>query len=110
MKDSKKDPFWDDPDPYLIGKTQLKISPVIYNRSNPVELWIFEEKTEILKGLIKVNIIPTDLEDNSLENNNPIKDPKESLGKLICVKIVIADAKLPDNVSDSFVEYIFHGK
>jgi len=75
MKDPKTDPFWDPADPYLIGKTQLKISPVLYNRCNPVELWIFEEKTEVLKGLIKVNVIPTDLEDNNLENSNPIKDP-----------------------------------
>lgn len=60
----------------MVGKAQLKISPVIYNRDNPCEIWIFEERTENLRGLLKLNIIPTDLEGNNLcKTGQLIHDP-----------------------------------
>ena len=57
-----------------------------------------------------MNIIPTDLSGNSLSDGQLLHDPRQLINNKVNIKIIIHSAKLPSNVSDIFVEYLFDGK
>lgn len=56
------DPFYDMPEPQLIGMGYYKLEPLAYLMDNPYELQIVTPKddTMVNNGKLEVNIIPTD--------------------------------------------------
>jgi len=51
---NEDDPFWDPPDPNLLGKSVFRLAPAAFNMDNPEESWILEEKTNRIRGLLRV--------------------------------------------------------
>lgn len=53
-----EDPFWDPPEPLLIGKSFLTPKGLVYMLDNPADLAIIGENHQC--GELKVDLIPTD--------------------------------------------------
>ena len=105
------DPFWDPPEPRLIGQGFLKIQALAYLMDNPSDLTLVGENFQ--SGNLNVNLIPTDdtgtrnLSDDIEDGLEPaVDDPTELQGKRFDFRVVIDGAKLPENLcKDTFVEY-----
>ena len=99
------DPLWDEPDESLLGYAFYKLEPVGYLMSNKSELSIINPHNGKLMGLIEIDIIPHD------ENNNEFdevpEDPHELIGQSLFFKVVIYNIKnLPHNFCKNLrIEY-----
>ena len=99
------DPFWDPPEPHLIGQGFLSLQPLAYLIDNPAELSLVGDTGEC--GSILVNLVPLD------ENGEPlgdkadfIEDPIELLNKRVDFGLNIEYANLPENIcQDTYCEY-----
>ena len=78
---------------------------------NPTECWLNKHGSQDLKGILKVNIFPTDKDGiiNLGRSDRFIDDPKKLIGQTIYVKICIEEAWLLPGVSDIYVEFNFDG-
>lgn len=56
--EQNEDPFWDPPEPFMIGYTFLTTKGLTYLFDNPMELSIIGE--DDICGELTVNMIPTD--------------------------------------------------
>ena len=99
------DPFWDPPEPYLIGQCYLSLQPLAYLIDNPAELSLVGDIEEC--GKIVVNLVPLDEHGEALgDKADFIEDPLELLNKRIDFGINIEYANLPNNLcQDTYCEY-----
>ena len=101
------DPFWDPPEPLLIGKSFLTPKGMVYMLDNPADLAIIGENHQC--GELKVDLIPTDEagQKNLSEEVDEEEDcePEDLIGKPFYFNVVITSAKIPDNYENIFVEY-----
>ena len=105
-----EDPFWDPPEPHLIGQSFLKLMSLAYVLDYSCELALVGEKGAC--GNLNVKVIPTDekgeknLSTEMEEKGEIIEDPEELLGKRFDFNIAIENAVLPENIClDVFAEY-----
>ncbi|KAL4444820.1 hypothetical protein ABPG74_016028 [Tetrahymena malaccensis] len=110
--DNSEDPFYDPPEPHLIGNGYFKLLYLAYFMDSQIELSLVGENGQC--GSLQVGVIPCDetgeknlaKEMEEEEGSDVIEDPKQLLGKEMYVKITISSAVLPDNFCrDTFVEY-----
>lgn len=106
----EQDPFWDPPEPHLIGQSFLKLMSLAYILDYSCELAIVGEKGSC--GSLNVKVVPTDekgeknLSSEMEENGEYIDDPNELLGKRFDFKVIIENAVLPENIcTDVYAEY-----
>jgi kinesin family protein 13 len=84
VKPSKEeDPFWDPPEPQLIGEGYLKLMSLAYLLDNPNQLIIVGDEGKI--ATLEVNIEPVDESGDLLDEDHPIfdnfiDDPKDLFG------------------------------
>ena len=99
------DPFWDEQDESLLGYAFYDLEPVAYLMSNQSELSIINPFTGKFMGLITIDIIPHD------ENNNEFDEvpesPNELIGQTLFYKVFISHIKnLPNNFCTNLrIEY-----
>lgn len=73
VKPSKEeDPFWDPPEPQLIGEGYLKLMSLAYLLDNPNQLIIVGDEGKI--ATLEVNIMPVDENGEFLDEDHPIFD------------------------------------
>lgn len=104
------DPFWDPPQPQLIGQGYYKLEPLAYLIDNPHTVSLIGSDQKGLVGKLEVNILPTDESgwDEPPEDLIPYQ-PEDLIGKRIDFAIIIEKAMdLPDNFcKDVYCEYSF---
>ena len=108
-----EDPFWDEPEPFLVGKSYLGLASLAYTLDENQDLNIFSTNTAFSNGncgQVSVGYDPKgpdggDPPDDLLE----IEETKELLGRDIYFNVnVIKVANLPmDLCTNVYVEYIF---
>ena len=99
------DPLWDEPDESLLGYAFYKLEPIVYLISNKTELSIINPFTGKLMGLIEVDIIPHD--ENNNEYDEVPESPYQLVGQSLLYKVVIVSVKnLPNNFCKNLrIEY-----
>ena len=106
----EEDPFWDPPEPHLIGQGFLKLMSLAYILDYSCDLAIVGEKGAC--GILNVKVVPTDekgeinLSSEMEEKGEYIDDPNDLLGKRFDFNLFIETASLPENIcTDVFAEY-----
>ena len=114
FSNKEEDPFWDSPEPVLIGKSYLGLASLCYTLEEQNEHKIFSTNTAFQNGelgTIDVGYFPCDAtgEGEPAEDLLEVEDTKEMLGREIFFNVKINQAKnLPmDLCTNVFVEYIF---
>jgi len=108
----EEDPYWDPPDPVLIGQCFLRLQNLLYLVENEQELKILStEGKSGVRGLLMAKYFPMDStgEGDPPEDDLP-DEPDDMLGKPIDFRIELDWAKqLPADVCKNvFVEYGFY--
>jgi hypothetical protein len=107
------DPFWDPPEPLLIGTSYLTLKSLGFTIENELHAKILSsEGKQGTRGMVKLSFTPCDKEgdpDNIDDDLLVEEDPKELLGKEICFEVHIGEASdLPKELcKDVFVTYQF---
>ncbi len=106
----EEDPFWDPPEPHLIGQSFLKLMSLAYVLDYSCELALVGEKGAC--GCLNVKVIPTDekgeknLSNEMEEKGEYVDDPNELLEKRFDFNIAIENGILPENIcTDVYAEY-----
>jgi hypothetical protein len=109
FESKEKDPFWDPPEPLLIGTSYLSLKSLGYTLENKLDCKILSsEGAEGSRGQMMVSYWPVG--ENGGEPSDDVlveEDPKELLGKSIWFRVEIDGAKgLPkDLCKNTFVTY-----
>jgi hypothetical protein len=108
--EGENDPFWDPPQPQLIGLGYYKLEPLAYLIDNPHTVSLIGSDQKGLVGKLEVNILPTDESgwDEPPEDLIPYQ-PEDLIGKRIDFAVIIERAiDLPENFCrDVYCEYTF---
>lgn len=97
--EDKDDPFWDPPQPQLIGQGYYKLEALAYLIDNPHTVSLIGSDQKGLVGKMEVNILPTDESgwDEPVEDMIP-NQPEDLIGKRIDFAVIIERAiDLPEN-------------
>jgi hypothetical protein len=111
FNDKDNDPFWDPPEPLLIGTSYLTLKSLGFTIENELHAKILSSEGKAgTRGMIKLSFTPCDKEgdpDNIDDDLLVEEDPKELLGKEICFQVNIGEASdLPKELcKDVFVTY-----
>ena len=99
------DPFWDPPEPRLIGQGYLCLESLGYLLDNPTTLTLVGDNGPI--GKLKVNVVPVNEHGEEFnENTDLVDDPNELLSKRLDFTVEIEHAELPANFcQDTFCRY-----
>ena len=104
------DPFWDPPQPQLIGLGYYKLEPLAYLIDNPHVVSLIGSDQKGLVGKLEVNILPTDESgwDEPPDDLIPYQ-PEDLIGKRIDFAVIIERSiELPENFCrDVYCEYTF---
>lgn len=91
FSDKEKDPFWDPPEPVLIGKSYLQLKNLGYTLEADEELTIFTTNTNMASGVcgkIKCSYWPCDIDgDGEPSDDLLVDDPLELLNKEIFFRV-----------------------
>ncbi|EAR96121.2 kinesin motor catalytic domain protein (macronuclear) [Tetrahymena thermophila SB210] len=104
-----EDPFWDPPEPFLIGQGFLKLLGLAYGLDSQTQITLVGDNGQC--GYLNVGFIPCNETGDVLyddENNEgmAIEDPNDLLNQRLDFKLFIKDGSLPQNFcTDTFVEY-----
>jgi len=106
------DPFWDPPEPVLVGQGYYNLKPLSYLIDNPCTITLIGGgKDEGQMGKLEIDIVPTD-ESGDYEPPEHLltDDPKDLIGQRIDFIVEIKRASyLPDDCNrDTYVEYGFY--
>lgn len=107
------DPFWDPPEPILIGKSYLQLKNLAYSIENEAKAPIFTTATNMpggKAGMIEFAYWPCDLEGSGEPDDDIlVEEPAELLNKEIFFRVDVKECEgLPkDLCKDVFVTYIF---
>ena len=105
------DPFWDPPEPLLVGTSYLSLKNLGFTLENELEAKILSsEGAEGARGQLKIAYWPCDKEgDGEPDDDLLVEEPKELLGKDICFRVEVASASgLPKELCKNvFVTYQF---
>jgi hypothetical protein len=108
--EGEDDPFWDPPQPQMIGLGYYKLEPLAYLIDNPHTVSLIGSDQKGLVGKLEVNILPTDETgwDEPPEDLIPYL-PADLIGKRIDFAVIIERSiDLPDNFCrDVYCEYTF---
>lgn len=111
--DKDRDPFWDPPEPQLIGKSYLQLKNLGYTLDCEATPQIFTTDSNVkggVGGILSCAYWPCDIGgDGEPDDDLLVDDPSELLGKEIFFRVEVAEAKnLPaDLCKDTHVNYIF---
>jgi len=113
--DVNEDPFWDPPNPVLIGQAFLQLEPLGLQFENQLVASILSiDGQDGKNGEIEFGYAPCNLDGNTDEDDLPedfaVEDPSELLGmKDLHYKVFVKQARmLPDKLCDNpFVTYQF---
>jgi len=97
--EGENDPFWDPPQPQMIGFGYYKLEPLAYLIDNPHTVSLIGSDQKGLVGKLEVNILPTDASgwDEPPEDIIP-NQPEDLIGKRIDFVVIIEKAiDLPEN-------------
>lgn len=108
-----EDPFWDPPEPELIGQTYIQLLNIPYIIENPCILEVIAENKQ--GGQLIVNTVPTDqaglinLAEVYDQQDQLIEEPEEMLGKSLYFNVEIEQLTFEKaySVSDIYVQYSF---
>ncbi|KAL4504232.1 hypothetical protein ABPG72_021070 [Tetrahymena utriculariae] len=104
-----EDPFWDPPEPFLIGQGFLKLLGLAYGLDSQTQITLVGDNGQC--GYLNVGFIPCNETGDLLyddENNEgmTIEDPNDLLNQRLDFKLFIKDGSLPQYFcTDTFVEY-----
>mmetsp|Transcript_39918 Transcript_39918/g.35626 ORF Transcript_39918/g.35626 Transcript_39918/m.35626 type:complete len:288 (+) Transcript_39918:1810-2673(+) len=106
-KNNPADPFWDPPEPSVIGQGFISLESLAYLLDNPAEIPIVGDNGSV--GKLKVDVIPINESGEPLgDNADIIDDPNELIDQRLDFHIKIDSAELPENFcQDTFCEYSF---
>jgi len=113
FSDTEQDPFWDPPEPILIGKSFMQLKNLGYTLENEDRAPIFTTATNIKDGKageLNCAYWPCDITgEEEPDDELLVDDPEELLNKEIFFRVEVKDAaNLPkDLCKDAFVTYIF---
>ena len=113
FSDKEQDPFWDPPEPILIGKSYLQLKNLGYTLEADENPRIFTTNTTQKSGdcgNLKCSYWPCDLGgDGEPDEDLLVDDPQELLGKEIFFKVQVDSCSgLPNDLCKNvFVTYIF---
>lgn len=108
-----EDPFYDVPQPIMLGKSYLNLAPLAYTLDCEKEAGIYTTNTAYPDGTcgkLKISYLPCDEEGTGEAADELLVDePEELLGKQIFFKVNVTSAEnIPiDSCSNAYVEYIF---
>jgi kinesin family member 13 len=104
-----EDPFWDPPEPMLIGQSFLSLKNLSYLVENEVEAKILSsEGASGVRGVLSVKYFPTGDSGEGEPDEDLLPDePQDLLGKSISFRVEIDNAKeLPNDLCKNvFVKY-----
>jgi hypothetical protein len=105
-KNNNSDPFWDPPEPLLIGQAFLCLEGLPYYIDNVTELTLVGDEGDC--GKLKVGIIPTDESGQALgENAELIDDPSTIVGKRLDFILEIGEVVIKSDLyKDTYCEYL----
>lgn len=108
----EQDPFWDPPEPQLIGQSFMTLKNLGYLVENEIEAKILSsEGSSGVRGHLSVKYFPTDeTGEGEPEEDLLPEEPEDLLGKAIAFRVEIEKAKdLPkDLCKNVFVSYNLH--
>jgi hypothetical protein len=81
------DPFWDPPEPLLIGTSYLSLKSLGFMLNNELEAKIFSsDGSKGTRGILSCSFTPCDKDGDpdNLDDELLVDEPKELLGKEIC--------------------------
>lgn len=116
IDDKDKDPFWDPPEPLLVGTSYLSLKNLGYMMDNELKAKILSsEGTEGQRGELTIKYWPCNAAGEDLDENNDadmelmVDDPKDLCGKEINFRVEIEKAEgLPSTLcKNTFVTYQF---
>ena len=115
FSNKEEDPFWDRPEPVLLGKSYLQLSSLCYTLDNNDECAIFSTDTSVNNqgnnGKVCVGYVPTDAngDGDPPEEYLEFEDPNDLMGKEMYFNVTVDQCKnLPmDLCTNVFVEYKF---
>ena len=111
FSDKDKDPFWDPPEPLLIGTCYLQLKNLSYMLDNELEAKIMStEGNEGVRGKLAIKYYPCDASgEGEPDDELLVEEPNELLGKEIHFRVEIDRAiDLPkDLCKNVFVTYQF---
>lgn len=113
FSNKEEDPFWDSPEPVLIGKSYLGLASLVYSLDDALELKVFSTNTAFASG--ECGTINVGYEACNAEGGPPpdefleVEDAQEMLGKEIFFKVNVDKCdNLPMELcTNVYCEYIF---
>lgn len=110
FNDHDEDPFWDPPQPILIGNSYLSLKSLSYMLEHELSAKIFSpEGSKGVRGFLNIRYCPCDANGNTedLGDEFYIDEPEELLGREINFKVQIHSCKeLPlDLCKNVYVTY-----
>lgn len=97
----EEDPFWDPPEPILVGKAYYALSHLANLFDNPFDAKIIDATRMQAAGKLMVNLVPTDAEGKASESPlaDKIESPEDLIGERVDFLIKVTDAKgLPEDL------------
>lgn len=113
FSNKEEDPFWDSPEPVLIGKSYLALASLAYTLDEHTDLKVFSTNTAFSSGecgQVAVGYDPVGADGGDPpEDLQEIEDVKDLLGRDIYFNVNVTEAKnLPMELcTNAYVEYIF---
>ncbi len=85
QEDKDRDPFWDPPEPLLVGTSYLSLKNLGYTLENELEAKILSsEGADGARGVLSISYWPCDASGNGEPDEDLlVEEPKELLGKEI---------------------------
>jgi len=113
FSNKENDPFWDPPEPILLGKTYIQLKNLGYTLDLDETASIFTTATNVsggVAGQLKLSYNPCDIGgDGEPDDDLLVEDPQELLNKEIFFRVEVERAAnlQEDLCKDVFVTYIF---
>lgn len=111
FNDKSQDPFWDPPEPLLVGSSYLQLKNLTVTLENELDAQILSsEGSNAVRGKLKIAYWPCDREGEGEPDDELLVEEKEELlGKELFFRVEIAEASdLPKELcKDVFVTYQF---
>ena len=96
FNDKDEDPFWDPPQPILIGNSYLSLKSLSYMLEHELSAKIFSpEGSKGVRGYLNVRYAPCDENGNTDPENEELQidEPEELLGREIWFKVQVHSCK-----------------
>jgi len=109
FNDKDYDPFWDPPEPLLVGVSYISLHNLLFCIENELNALIFSsEGQEGSRGELSIKYFPCDAEgDGEPSDDVIVEEPEEIMGKEIHFRVEIESARdLPNDLCKNvFVTY-----